>query len=105
MGLLFLYYRNVPSILVLNKMDTIPKSRRMYDLIRKLTCNRLDGVQGEVIITKDTEAIKSTEAYLKKKSMKGADQDDGFDRLNQIMETSKSSHVSESDVSQLTSDL
>ena len=103
--LLFLYYRNVPSILVLNKMDTIPRSRRMYDLIRKLTCNRLDGVQGEVSITKDTESIKSPEAYLKKKSKKGEDKDDGFDRLNQIMETSKSSHVSESDVSQLTSDL
>ena len=42
--LLALYYRDVPSILVLNKMDTIPKSRRVYDLIRKLTCNRLDGV-------------------------------------------------------------
>ena len=104
--LLFLYYSNVPSILVLNKMDTIPRSRRMYDLIRKLTCNRLDGVQGEVSITKDTESKRSTEAYLKKKSKKCEDQDDdSSDRLNQIMETSKSSHVSENDVSELTSDL
>ena len=103
--LLFLYYRNVPSILVLNKMDTIPRSRRMYDLIRKLTCNRLDGVQGEVNITKDPESRKSAEAYLRKKSKKSEDQDDGVDKLNHIIETSRSSHVSESDVSQLTSDL
>ena len=56
----------------------------MYDLIRKLTCNRLDGVQGEVSITKDTESKRSTEAYLKKKSKKdkklkkskGGDQDE-----------------------------
>ena len=27
-------FGNVPSVLVLNKMDTIPKSRRVYDLIR-----------------------------------------------------------------------
>ena len=104
--LLFLYYRNVPSILVLNKMDTIPRSRRMYDLIRKLTCNRLDGVQGEVNITKDTESRKSTEAYLKKKSKKIEEvKDASFDRINKIIETSKSSHVSESDVHELTSEL
>ena len=51
----------------------------MYDLIRKLTCNRLDGVQGEVSITKDTESKRSTEAYLKKKSKKDEDQDDDFE--------------------------
>jgi len=46
--LMCLYNKHVPSVLVLNKMDTIPKSRRVYDLIRKLTCNRLDGVQSQV---------------------------------------------------------
>ena len=34
---------DVPSILVLNKMDTVPRSRRMFDLIRKLTCGQLEG--------------------------------------------------------------
>jgi len=64
--LLCLYYKAVPSILVLNKMDTIPKSRRVLDLIRKLTCNRLDGEQGQLKITKDSK--KSIEKYLKRKA-------------------------------------
>ena len=33
----------IPSILVLNKMDTIPHSQKMYELIRKLTCGQLEG--------------------------------------------------------------
>ena len=65
--LLALYYRDVPSILVLNKMDTIPRSRRVYDLIRKLTCNRLDGVQGQVSISKH-DSKRSMETYLKRKA-------------------------------------
>ena len=38
-------FGDVPSVLVLNKMDTIPKSRRVYDLIR-------DGVQswGSIVV-------------------------------------------------------
>jgi len=64
--LLCLYYRDVPSILVMNKMDTIPKSRRVFDLIRKLTCNRLDGEQGQLKITKDSK--RSVESYLKRKA-------------------------------------
>ena len=103
--LLSLHYHNVPSILVLNKMDTIPRSRRIYDLIRKLTCNRLDGVQGEVNITKDMDSRKSTDAYLKKKSMKSENLDYSLKQINHIMETSKSGSLSESEVSELTSDL
>ena len=64
--LLCLHYRNVPSILVLNKMDTIPKSRRVFDLIRKLTCNRLDGEEGQVKIS-NHDSKRSVETYLKRK--------------------------------------
>merc|ERR1719233_2433995 len=41
-------------------------SRRVFDLIRKLTCNRLDGEEGQLKITKDSK--KSIEKYLKRKA-------------------------------------
>ena len=65
--LLCLYHGKLPSILVLNKMDEIPKSRRVFDLIRKLTCNHLDDGQATVKITHaDTEGC-SVNKYLKRK--------------------------------------
>ena len=65
--LLCLYHGRLPSILVLNKMDQIPKSRRVFDLIRKLTCNHLDDGQATVKITlADTEGC-SVDKYLKRR--------------------------------------
>jgi len=64
--LLCLYQRNIPAILVLNKIDTIPKSRRVYDLIRKLTCNRVEGAEGQVKISKH-DSKRSIDKYLKRK--------------------------------------
>ena len=40
--LLCKYQHRVPSILVLNKIDILATKRRIFDLICKLTCNRLD---------------------------------------------------------------
>ena len=70
--LLALHHTKVPCILVLNKMDTIPRSRRVYDLIRKLTCNRLDGVEGQLNIKQ--EGRKTLENYLKKKAAESEDE-------------------------------
>ena len=42
----------IPSILVLNKMDTVPHSQKMYELIRKLTCGQLEG-QRQVYLVND----------------------------------------------------
>ena len=76
--LLALYYFKCPSILVLNKMDTIPKSRRVYDLIRKLTCNRIDGMEGEIKISSDSK--RSVEKYLERKCRASDDVDERLDR-------------------------
>ena len=70
--LLALHHTKVPCILVLNKMDTIPRSRRVYDLIRKLTCNRLDGVEGQLNIKQ--EGRKTLENYLKTKAAESEDE-------------------------------
>ena len=58
--------KRIPAILVLNKIDSIPKSRRLFDLIRKLTCNRIEGEEGQVKISK-TDSKWSVETYLKRK--------------------------------------
>ena len=77
--LLCLYHGKLPSILVLNKMDQIPKSRRVFDLIRKLTCNHLDDGQATVKITHgDTEGC-SVNKYLKRKERA---LEKGFDGIN-----------------------
>ncbi|XP_023323160.1 GTPase Era, mitochondrial [Eurytemora carolleeae] len=64
--LLCKYQHRVPCILVLNKIDSMPESRRIFDLIRKLTCNRLDNESGEIKISK-TDPKWSVESYLKHK--------------------------------------
>ena len=75
--LLCLYHGKLPSILVLNKMDEIPKSRRVFDLIRKLTCNHLDDGQATVKITHaDTEGC-SVNKYLKRKERALEESPDG----------------------------
>lgn len=56
----------VPSILVLNKLDAMPTKRNIYDLIRKLTCNRLDDNSTEVKISQH-DPKWNVEAYLKRK--------------------------------------
>ncbi len=60
-------HAGVPAVLVLNKMDTIPASRRVYDLIRKLTCNRLEGERAEVRVADLTHlrTRHTPESYLK----------------------------------------
>lgn len=73
--LLCLYHHRVPAVLVLNKIDTIPRSRRIYDLIRKLTCNRIDGDQGQVKISKH-DSKRSVETYLKRKERQSSEKED-----------------------------
>jgi hypothetical protein len=46
--------------------DTIPQSRRVFDLIRKLTCNHLEGQEAVVrVIKKQTK--HTAESYLRAK--------------------------------------
>ncbi|TRY67736.1 hypothetical protein TCAL_09816 [Tigriopus californicus] len=59
-------FHHIPSVLVLNKIDTIPKSRRVYDLIRKLTCNRLRNQVTSTRILPQPDP-RSVESYLKSK--------------------------------------
>ena len=103
--LLALYYFKCPSILVLNKLDTIPKSRRVYDMIRKLTCNRLEGVEGEVNISKDSK--RSVEKYLERKtrSSGGETGGDGVTNFSQILSEARRGRLTEDDVSRLTAGL
>jgi len=57
-----------PSILVLNKVDTLTGGRNPLDLIRKLTCNHLEGVSSDVFISDRDLQFRpkpSAEAYLK----------------------------------------
>ena len=58
---------DTPAILVLNKLDTIPKSRRVYDLIRKLTCGRLNGEKQGIRISKGPTKNLSVDEYFKKR--------------------------------------
>ena len=107
--LLALYYFKCPSILVLNKLDTIPKSRRVYDLIRKLTCNRLDGVEGEVNISKDSK--RSVEKYLERKTRSSEGkarlegEGEGANNFSQILSEARKGGLTEDDVSRLTAGL
>ena len=103
--LLALYFFKCPSILVLNKMDTIPRSRRVYDLIRKLTCNRLNGVEGGVKISVDSK--RSVEKYLERKARASGEigeTSDG-DHFSQILSEAKNKRLTEDDVSRLTAGL
>ena len=58
-------FGSVPSVLVLNKMDTIPKSRRVYDLIRKLTGAHMDGVPTPTNIADLNPSKMKADAYMK----------------------------------------
>lgn len=103
--LLCLYYRDVPSILVLNKMDTIPKSRRVFDLIRKLTCNRLEGEQGQIKISKHDNK-RSVESYLKRKSrIEEEEATHVKEDVSDILEIAGKEGLSEQKTSSLTSGL
>ena len=105
--LLALYYFKCPSILVLNKMDTIPKSRRVYDLIRKLTCNRIDGMEGEIKISSDSK--RSVEKYLERKCRASDDVDERLDRrgteMSQILSEARAGGLTEEETSRLTAGL
>ena len=103
--LLALYYHSVPSILVLNKMDTIPPSRRVYDLIRKLTCNRLDGEKGTVEISTN-KPDRSVETYLKRKAKESELKNEAsVIRIEDIVQTAMKKHLTEAEVSNLTGGL
>lgn len=107
--LLCLYHRKVPAILVLNKMDTIPKSRRIFDLIRKLTCNRLADGQGEVKIS-DNDSKWSVKTYVKRKERELAKEKDVVDDKKEltwdnILEVVRTERLSEERVVSLTAGL
>lgn len=57
-----------PAVLVLNKLDTIPKSKRVYNLIRKLTCGRLNGIEQEARYIRGPEKKVTVDDYFKKRS-------------------------------------
>uniref|UniRef100_A0A0K2TDZ2 GTPase Era, mitochondrial n=1 Tax=Lepeophtheirus salmonis TaxID=72036 RepID=A0A0K2TDZ2_LEPSM len=52
-------YPEIPSILVLNKLDTIPTSKRIYNLIRKLSLDSLQGQRASTEIFKTKEHLIS----------------------------------------------
>ena len=60
-------FSETPSILVLNKIDTIPRTKRFLDLIRKLTCNHLEGRRSSSR-TLTSRKTPSLEDYLETKS-------------------------------------
>jgi len=94
--LLCLHYRDVPSILVMNKMDTIPKSRRVYDLIRKLTCNRLDGDEGQVVKISQRDSKRSVDQYLKRKERRNSEESVVVkDDISELLEIAKKENLSE----------
>jgi len=66
-------YWQKPAFLVLTKVDILPKNRNVYDLIRKLTCNHLDGHDASLSVIKETHLKPrlSVDAYLKSKEAKG----------------------------------
>eukprot|EP00095_Tigriopus_kingsejongensis_P008102 maker-scaffold590_size129399-snap-gene-0.35 protein:Tk08102 transcript:maker-scaffold590_size129399-snap-gene-0.35-mRNA-1 annotation:"hypothetical protein DAPPUDRAFT_194445" len=64
-------YPHIPSVLILNKIDTIPKARRVLNLIRKLTCNRLEGQPSTVRIKPHVDR-RTAESYLKSKDRSGS---------------------------------
>jgi len=93
--LLCLYHGKLPSILVLNKMDEIPKSRRVFDLIRKLTCNHLDDGQATVKITHaDTEGC-SVNKYLKRKERALEESPDGIKDYPDILRIARTCTLTE----------
>jgi len=73
--LLCRFQHRVPSILVLNKLDTIPRSRHIYDLIRKLTCNRLAHNSSEIKISQH-DPKWNVESYLQRKKRVASHQSD-----------------------------
>ena len=58
----------IPAVLVLNKLDTIPRSRRVYDLIRKLTCGRLNGEEQNIRKIKGPEKKLNVDQYFKRRA-------------------------------------
>jgi len=60
----------IPSILVLNKMDTVPHSQKMYELIRKLTCGQLEGQRQVIKTDYGKERPISVDGYFKKRQKK-----------------------------------
>ena len=76
-------------------MDQIPKSRRIFDLIRKLTCNHLDDGQATVKITHgDTEGC-SVNKYLKRKERAPEKSLDGINDYPDILRIARSSPLTE----------
>ena len=93
--ILCLYHGRLPAILVLNKMDEIPKSRRIFDLIRKLTCNHLDDGQATVKITHgDTEGC-SVKKYLKRKERALDGSNDGINDYPDILRIARAGSITE----------
>jgi len=101
--LLCLYYYKVPSIIVINKIDTIPKSRRVFDLIRKLTCNRLKGVEGQVTISKQ-DSKWSAKSYLKRKA-RSHEEDAEVTERSDVLERAAAGGLTEGEVASLTAGL
>jgi len=56
-----------PAVLVLNKMDTIPHSGRVYDLIRKLTCGQLEGKKQVLKFKAGPQKPDPLDVYFKKR--------------------------------------
>ena len=104
--LLCLYHQKVPAVLVLNKMDSIPKSRRVFDLIRKLTCNRLDDGSGVVKIA-PSDSKFSMEKYLRRKeqALTKREAESEVEKFGDILEIARSERLSEERCSSLTAGL
>jgi small GTP-binding protein len=91
-------YANTPSVLVLTKMDELPESRPVLDLVRKLTCNHLDGVDttARPLLKKPRRKKElTTEHYLKR--LEGRESD-GVRQPDRLLEDGSSARSSKATV-------
>lgn len=81
--------------------DTIPKSRRIFDLIRKLTCNRLEGEASSSRISKQEQKL-TPEEYIRSKSaaVVSVKKNKKLD-VDEFLETVASGQLQEKDIAKL----
>lgn len=123
-------YSRVPAVLILNKLDTIPRyyikkkfllviktsclssrfrSRRIFDLIRKLTCNRVEGEEESRIKISTHDSKMSIHNYIKRKERAASNQDFSEETtplevsdIDEIYQIAKKEKLTEMDAASLT---
>ncbi|XP_053680771.1 GTPase Era, mitochondrial [Anopheles nili] len=64
-------YAHIPSFLILNKIDTLKSKRILLDIVRNLTCNRLENIQNYSLQVNQRKG-KNTELAAKQKLVKSS---------------------------------